>query len=690
MTRHASGLSELPFEMALRIDDACDRFESAYRAGGKPKIEDFLAETTAALRPALFAELLRLEIEFQMKVHPAETPAPRGYFDRFPDYREEIEAVFQLPIRLSATGKQDSRTVAHPQTKAVAVSGEPAQELKLPFQLGEYRLDARIGHGGMGTVYRAVHQKLDRTAAVKLMQRERMLSPESISRFQREMRAVAKLNHPNIVMAYDAGESQGLHFLVMEYVPGWDLASVCQCFGTLPIPVACECIRQTARGLQEMSVHGLVHRDIKPSNLMLTKDGVVKLLDLGLAGLRDDGHDERITRDSGPMGTIEYMAPEQARQPHGVDIRADIYGLGCTLFRLLCGFSPFGRTHRNTVQLLMAHNEVPPPKLRDTRPEVPPALEELVNRMLHKRPEDRPQSPEDVIRALEPFGSGSLMKSFALAVQSISDRDGKLPKAAPAGVWTGTDSWQPPLAESSPPEIVMPVDFGPPPAVGNASGEEPPPFSRRQMFGSTSRRTWLFLAGVVSVGSVGSLFWKGPKPRGINLLRNFDAKSPLQQGTWTVTRTVLQSPETGPGVVCLTQQLPADYRLDFTVKLIAGKLRWSIVSMADPRFTIDFGVGTIPAEDAVPDSQLSDTPHLQGGWGDGQYRITVQDRHLTLTRQGEQSSQLDRKLSDDEPATSEWLSPAARKTEGLYIVTEDTKLEFRQFFLTLLGEREGY
>ena len=169
----------------------------------------------------------------------------------------------------------------------------------LPRCLGQYELLAEIGHGGMGTVYKAVHLRLKRPVAIKLLAAQRIRRPQTISRFLREMEAVGRLNHPNIVQATDAGEIEGQHFLVMEYLDGQDLTQVVRAQGPLPIAEACEVIRQAAMGLQYAHEHGLVHRDVKPSNLMLTSDGTVKLLDLGLARLVEE------PADNGEVTAIE-------------------------------------------------------------------------------------------------------------------------------------------------------------------------------------------------------------------------------------------------------------------------------------------------------------------------------------------------------------------------------------------------
>lgn len=243
----------------------------------------------------------------------------------------------------------------------------------------------------MGTVYRAWHTRLKRDVALKTLQPERMNNLALIARFQREMEAVGKLDHPNLVRATDAGEERGVHFLVMEYVEGLDAARLVGKCGPLPLADACEIVRQAAVGLEHAHAHGLVHRDIKPSNLIVTLAGQVKVLDLGLAllhGYPDAGAE--LTDSNQWMGTADFMAPEQGLDAHRVDIRADVYSLGCTLYKLLAGQAPFGGPQFSTpYKKMQAHSHEPVPPLVQYRSEVPIALLDIMDRMLAKSPADR-------------------------------------------------------------------------------------------------------------------------------------------------------------------------------------------------------------------------------------------------------------------------------------------------------------
>ncbi|MGD9645330.1 MAG: protein kinase [Pirellulales bacterium] len=268
--------------------------------------------------------------------------------------------------------------------------------------LGNYVVLDEIGAGGMGVVFKAEHRRMKRLVAVKLLPPTLTNSPNAISRFHREVEAAAKLTHPNIVAAYDADEAAGAHFLVMEYVAGTDLSRYVRSRGPVDIPTAVDLITQVARGLDHAHRRGVVHRDIKPGNLLLDEQGVVKILDMGLARVVEtDMPQEELTQSGRLMGTVDYMAPEQALDVKRADQRADIYSLGCTLYFLLVGraIAPDGTM---TTKLLW-HQSHAVPSLLEVAPDAPEALDELFLRMLAKRPEDRPQSMTEVLQALEPI-----------------------------------------------------------------------------------------------------------------------------------------------------------------------------------------------------------------------------------------------------------------------------------------------
>lgn len=292
----------------------------------------------------------------------------------------------------------------------------------LPERLRDYQLLENLGVGGMGVVYRARHTRLDRIVALKMIRPDRVNSAASRERFAREMKAAGQLEHPNVVRALDAGEASGQHFLAMEFVDGDTLTKLVQNEGPLPIDESCRIIAEAAAGLQHIHESGLVHRDIKPSNLMRCRfngddddaeklpeqrrgTGAVKILDLGLALLAEREADGLTSHDQ-VMGTYDYIAPEQARRSHEVDIRADIYSLGCTFYFLLTASPPF--PDASPAEKLVAHQLESPTPLRQRREDVPEAVAAIVQRMMSKSADDRFATPAEVVVALNSTGDGSI------------------------------------------------------------------------------------------------------------------------------------------------------------------------------------------------------------------------------------------------------------------------------------------
>jgi serine/threonine protein kinase len=250
---------------------------------------------------------------------------------------------------------------------------------------------------------------MDRVVALKVLSSKVVdSSPDAVKRFQQEVRAAAQLNHTNIVTAHDADQQGNVHYLVMEYVEGEDLDEALKRDGPLPIDRAIDCIVQAAKGLEYAHQKGIIHRDIKPANLLLDKEGTVKILDMGLARMDKTVGDSQsegnqpsggLTQSGQIMGTCDYMAPEQAMDTKHATARSDIYSLGCTLYRLLTGNPPYGGD--TIMKILMGHQKRPVPSLCDKRPEVPPALEAVYQRMMAKDPARRPQTATELIADLQ-------------------------------------------------------------------------------------------------------------------------------------------------------------------------------------------------------------------------------------------------------------------------------------------------
>jgi len=359
-----------------------------------------------------------------------------------PDLEAAIRQAEQISRELwHASPEADEEVSPH--------GGTLVRSLAVPSRLGQYELIERIGRGGMGSVYRALHTRLKRPVALKLLHPARTREPSAVTRFLREMEAVGQLNHPNLVHAYDAGEVDDQHFLVMELLDGVDLSRLVRAKGPLSLADACEAVRQAALGLQHAHEHGLVHRDVKPSNLMLTVEGQIKVLDLGLARLTTDpAVTGELTETGQVVGTGDYMAPEQAEDVRQADARSDIYALGCTLYYLLAARAPYADPQCATfVQKVLAHAQRPLPPIRSSRPEVPDGLNALLERMLAKAPGQRPQSAAAVAEAIRPWSEGANLEQLARVAASRQTRtESSQPTEVPRAQETAND---PPAASAT-------------------------------------------------------------------------------------------------------------------------------------------------------------------------------------------------------------------------------------------------
>ncbi len=316
--------------------------------------------------------------------------------------------------------------------QAQAVRERRADELRI----GNYEVLTRLGAGGMGTVYKARHRRMKRVVALKVLSHAACQAPTFLQRFQREVEVISRLNHPNVVMAYDADESEAGHFLVMEFVNGRDLDSVVQEFGPLPPATAADAVLQAARALEYAHTQGIIHRDVKPANLLRDGGGVVKVADLGLARFSQAMTTESnsgLTQAGGIVGTVDYMPPEQAFDSASIDHRADVYSLGCTLYFLVAGRPPYSA--ESLIAILMRHRDAPVPSLADGRPHVPAGLDAVYRKLVAKKPEDRYQNMGEVVRALEGLALGPVA---APAAPAASAAESSLTNTAvlPGGVTT--------------------------------------------------------------------------------------------------------------------------------------------------------------------------------------------------------------------------------------------------------------
>ncbi len=388
-----------------RIDKICDAFEFALKRGEQPPVEEFVGALSGRE-----AELVRLELGALIQQYQSKTRVVTSA-------QEFADSLLSAQV-ISADDLSKFWDSASPPSVAVS---ELADELVCAgcvtrFQadtalqggrlaLGNYSLLDELGKGGMGQVFRARHRRMDRIVALKILSQEAMQSTDAVERFHREVKTIASLSHANIVTAYDADEADGLHFLVMENVAGSDLSTLVRSQGPLSVHGALSVAVQAATGLQYVHEKGFIHRDVKPSNLLLDQSGVVKILDLGLArvGATQQALDEitagALTARGMIMGTVDYMAPEQAEDCSSVDHRVDIYGLGCTLYYLLTGGPVYPST--NPVKSILAHREAPIPSLREEREDVPAEIDAVFSQMTAKLPQDRQESMQQVVEQLQ-------------------------------------------------------------------------------------------------------------------------------------------------------------------------------------------------------------------------------------------------------------------------------------------------
>ena len=303
-------------------------------------------------------------------------------------------------------GSQEYEATVLSKAKPLSAEDFPAgltpKELALALQgevLGHFHLQKFIGGGGMGVVFKALDTTLDRVVAVKVVA-SRSISDEDLQkRFLVEAQSTARLDHPNIARIHFVGRDRGLPFIVFEFIDGANLRDLVASEGLVPLPESLDFTYQIAHALNHAWCREVVHRDIKPSNILINREGVVKLVDMGLARLNHVGSpEEELTNTGETLGTFDYISPEQARDPRLADIRSDIYSLGCTLFYMLVGRPPFA--DGTAVQKLLQHQEDVPPDVRDYRHDVPESVSVLIRQMLAKQPTDRPQTPTELIQEL--------------------------------------------------------------------------------------------------------------------------------------------------------------------------------------------------------------------------------------------------------------------------------------------------
>ena len=454
------------------------------------------------------------------------------------------------------------------------------------FFLKKYKLLDLLGTGGMSSVYLAEHTLLQRRVAIKILPKNRVEDTSYLARFHREALAAAQLDHKNIVRAYDIDNLDKTHFFVMEYVEGRDLQQIVKAEGPLDYIPAAEYIRQAAEGLAHAHKAGLIHRDVKPANLLVDRKNVVKVLDLGLARFtEEDKASLTVAFDENVLGTADYLAPEQAIDSHGVDHRADIYSLGCTMYFLLTGHPPF--PEGTLPQRLMQHQKQMPPSIRDSRPDAPVELMDICMKMIAKKPDQRYQSMFDVARVLNSWlatkgkgkaeepgshSSGFLLKGTRLGgaprknVKPLSNRT------------VSTETATPKSAPLAPDEDYSLADTSP--GANNPTIKGPSRAGKSDIFGGSSTKAYHKSAGNKTSGNPGSGKKPPPLPQPLDDLPAVnDAFQALNQLPQTVlmqhqplagSHSHYQSPGEIPLWVYIAGAILAALIVIFVVMLIVG------------------------------------------------------------------------------------------------------------------------
>lgn len=442
---HPADTEDLNNSQLLQINRICNDFEAAW-ATEEPSIEARIADADLGLRTALLHYLIELDME--CRVQRACQLSVKDYKLRFPKLSttwlqsthdasgkeqppepsvEIDDSDVKLTVDELLQRVRSSNVVASDMTETLGqlnLSAATADEVGTalvnaqfltdfqlesivrrpvePLVLGEYVLLEQIGEGGMGAVYRAVHRRMKRVVAVKVLKSNVQHAEEMAKRFSREIQVAAKLSHANIAAAYDAGEDHGLKYLVCEYIDGQNLSEIVGEHGPLSLPDAIAVTTQMVEGLAYAHGEGVIHRDIKPSNLLLDDDGNAKLLDVGLARINAPDSDQEDTTDLTKtgliMGTVDYMSPEQAQNTRLADERSDLYSVGCTLHYLLTGRPPYHGT--TSIERLLAHRDLPIPDLLDLNECVPDQIQDILEGCMAKSAENRYQTATELLEAL--------------------------------------------------------------------------------------------------------------------------------------------------------------------------------------------------------------------------------------------------------------------------------------------------
>jgi serine/threonine protein kinase len=634
-------------EVSSRIDGLLDEFERAWNSGQQPRIEPLVDSVEADHFWPLLRELIALDLHYRAL---AGCPLPcEDYEQRFPRQRDLIRRMFGETA--VPDGPMPPKGEASP-AATFDVNGRRISRLK------EYDLLEEIGSGGMGHVFRARHRLLGKVVAIKVPK-----DRETVVRFRRELECIGQLQHPHLANATDANLDD-IPYLVMEHVDGLNLRELIHAVGPLSVADAAELCRQAALGLEHAHQQGLVHRDVKPGNLMLDAAGVVKLLDLGLARAQAGAStDDKDLTGRQIVGTLPYMAPEQARDARTVDIRSDLYSLGCTLYYLLTGHAPYVGTETS---VLVDHQTAPIPDVREERADAPASLASLLECLLAKNRDDRPATPADLVVMLSPFVEGcDLVRLIRLA--RAAGRPTSAGEDRPTVAYLAAPVTQP--------EPASPKSPSPGTLEATPTSEEPDDSGRR----SPRRFVWWGIAAAACAAL--ALVLSQSLGLGTSRAAQMIDMTTVERSPGWQTDPSAATSASEPLAWLRLPVAGASWQLDFAAERLTGQQLLIVHVDEEFPWTVQFGAQIIRADEGAGEAAESrpDSSALIGRWGEWnddrprQLQVQFGTQGLEVYRDGESIIEASISQLDFAPPPPRELP----ETPGVYLCAQHSQFRIR-------------